>query len=341
MRSHSFVANRLLVAAFLGSGLVCGAMLAVDNVNASENRPIRPVNTYSIVAYDSATGQFGAAVQSHWFKVADVIWAEPEVGAVATQSLVDFSYGPLGLEMMKLGKTANQALAGLIASDPQSSVRQVAMIDAYGNVATHTGANCIAEAGHITGKNYSVQANLMRNSTVWQAMAEAFESAEGDLAERMLLAMEAAQGEGGDIRGMQSAAIVVVTGQATGQSWRDRIVDLRVDDSPEPLKELRRLLNISRAYEHMNKGDDYITLKKLDSAAAEYAMAEALAPGNPEIMFWNAVSLVTAGEVDRALPIFKKVFAIDNSWRILVPRLVKSELLPDDEELISRIVDLK
>ncbi len=337
---HSLRVMRNWIVMFLGVGLISVTLTATDSAVAAESRPLRPVNTYSIVAYDSASGQFGAAVQSHWFKVADVIWAEPEVGAVATQSLVDFSYGPLGLEMMKLGKTAQQALDGLIASDPQSSVRQVAMIGAKGNVATHTGAKCIAEAGHVTGKNYSVQANLMRNSTVWQAMSDAFESATGDLAERMLIALEAAQGEGGDIRGMQSAAIVVVSGQATGQSWRDRIVDLRVDDSPEPLKELRRLLNISRAYDHMNKGDDYITVKDFRSAATEYATAEALAPGNAEIMFWNAVSLVTAGEVERSLPIFKRVFAMDDSWRILIPRLVKSELLPDDEKVIARILAL-
>ncbi|MFQ5454282.1 MAG: DUF1028 domain-containing protein, partial [Candidatus Zixiibacteriota bacterium] len=156
--------------------------------NTKEISPIHPVNTYSIVAYDSVTGQFGAAVQSHWFKVADVIWLEPKVGAVATQSLVDFAYGPLGLEMMKKGKTARQALDGLLASDPQNQVRQVAMIDAKGNIATHTGDKCIAEAGHYIGVNYSVQANLMEKATVWEAMANAFENTDGDLAEKMMAA---------------------------------------------------------------------------------------------------------------------------------------------------------
>lgn len=295
-------------------------------------------NTFSIVCYDSATGQFGAAVQSHWFKVADVIWLEPGVGAVATQSLVEFSYGPLGLAMMRNGKSANQALAGLLASDSNNAVRQVAMIDRFGLVATHTGKNCIAEAGHHQGKFYSCQANLMRNNTVWDAMGKAFENTKGDLAERMMAALEAAQKEGGDIRGKQSAAMVVVSGKPTGMSWRDRLVDIRVDDSPEPLPELRRLLNITRAYDHMNKGDDYSAVKQFDSSNYEYGEAARLAPGNPEIMFWHAVGLVTAGEVDRSLPIFKDLFKTDSSWRILVPRLVKSELLPNDEKIIQKIM---
>ena len=302
--------------------------------------PIRPVNTYSIIAYDSATGQFGAAVQSHWFKVANVIWAEPNVGAVATQSLVDFAYGPLGIEMMKKGKTAQQALDGLKASDPNYHVRQVAIIDNHGNVAAHTGDKCIAEAGHQVGHNYSVQANLMENPTVPSAMAAAFESAEGDLAERLMIALEAAQAEGGDIRGMQSAAILVVTGQPTGQSWRDRIVDLRVDDDPEPLVELRRLLNINRAYELMNQGDDFIAEGKLDEAGHAYAKAAKLSPGNMEIIYWHAVTLVTAGEVERSLPLFKQCFEADEGWRTLIKRLVTADILPDDEKVIERIVGL-
>ena len=300
--------------------------------------PIRPVNTYSIVAYDSVTGQFGAAVQSHWFKVANVIWAEPNVGAVATQSLVDFAYGPLGIEMMKLGKTATQALDGLKASDPNYHVRQVAMIDNRGNVAAHTGDKCIAEAGHQIGHNYSVQANLMENPTVPAAMAKAFENAQGDLAERLMVALEAAQGEGGDIRGMQSAAILVVTGEPTGQSWKDRLVDLRVDDDPQPLVELRRLLDINRAYELMNQGDDFIVEGKLDEAGQAYAKAAELSPGNMEIIFWHAVTLVTAGEVERSLPLFKQCFEANEGWRTLIKRLVTADILPDDKKVIERII---
>jgi uncharacterized Ntn-hydrolase superfamily protein len=300
--------------------------------------PLHPVNTFSIVAYDSATGQFGAAVQSHWFKVGDVIWVEPGVGAVATQSLVEFSYGPLGLEMMRLGKSATQALSGLLVTDPQNGVRQVAMVDKNGVVATHTGDKCIAMAGHHVGHHYSVQANLMRDSTVWGAMAKAYESTKGDLPERMMAALDAAQVEGGDIRGKQSAAMVVVTGQPTGMKWKDNLVDLRVDDSPEPLKELRRLLEITRAYDRMNKGDEYVAVGDFDKANTEYSEAARLAPGNPEILFWYGVTLVTAGQVDKSLPVFKQVFQQDANWRVLVPRLVKSELLPNDPKIIERIV---
>lgn len=327
--------KRILMISLLG--LIIVSTAPAEDITAIE--PLHPANTYSIVAYDSATGQFGAAVQSHWFKVADVIWVEAGVGAVATQSLTLLSYGPLGLEMMKNGKTANQALEGLVASDSNNAVRQVAMIDAKGNVATHTGDKCIAEAGHKIGKNYSVQANLMEKNTVWNAMAVAFENTVGDLADRMMAALEAAQKEGGDVRGMQSAAMVVVTGEPSGMPYYDRIVDIRVDDSPEPLIELKRLLDVTRAYDHMNKGDEYIAEEKYYEANLEYAKASTLAPGNPEILFWHAVTLVTAGEVELALPIFKQVFEVDEKWRTLVPRLVKSELLPDDREIIDKIIN--
>lgn len=300
--------------------------------------PYHPVNTYSIVCYDSATGQFGAAVQSHWFKVANVIWAEPGVGAVASQSFSDYRYGKLGLDMMRMGKSAAETLAGLIASDPGEAVRQVGMIDANGIVAAHTGAKCIDAAGHHTGDNYSVQANLMLNNTVWDAMADAFEAAEGDLADRMMAALEAAQDEGGDIRGMQSAAMIVVTAEPTGLPWQDKLVDIRVDDSDQPLAELKRLLNVTRAYQKMNLGDELLAEEKFDEAGVAYAEAAALAPGNIEILFWHAATLAYIGEVDRSLPIFKEVFEKDPIWRTLVPRLVKSELLPDDQELIDRIV---
>ena len=319
---------------------VCLLVLGLAGpVAAGEIVPIRPLaHTYSIIAYDTVTGQFGAAVQSHWFKVADVIWVEPGVGVVATQSLVDFAYGPLGLEMMKLGKTATQALEGLLASDPRNDVRQVAMIDRHGNIAVHTGKNCIQAAGHRTGPNYSCQANLMRDTTVWDAMARAFETTEGDLADKMMAALEAAEAEGGDIRGRQSAAMVVVTGEPTGQPWRDRIVDIRVDDSPEPLRELRRLLDITRAYDWMNRGDELIAEGKFDEAARAYTKAAALAPGNPEIRFWQAVTLVTVDRLEESLPIFREVFVQDTSWRVLVPRLVKAGLLPDEPAVIDRIV---
>jgi uncharacterized Ntn-hydrolase superfamily protein len=240
--------------------------------------------------------------------------------------------------MMRKGKTSKQALEGLLASDPNNAVRQVAMIDKSGTAVAHTGAKCIAEAGHHVGHHYSVQANLMELSTVPAAMAKAYESAEGDLAERLMIALEAAQADKGDIRGMQSAAILVCTGNPVGQSWRDNLVDLRVDDNPQPLLELRRLLNINSAYNHMNKGDDLIAEGKIDEAGKEYEKAATLSPGNMEIVFWQAVTLATNGQLDKSLPLFKQCFKADERWRVLVPRLVKCEILPDDKAMIDKIV---
>jgi uncharacterized Ntn-hydrolase superfamily protein len=299
----------------------------------------RPVNTYSIVARDPATGEMGVAVQSHWFSVGSVVtWAEPGVGAVATQSFVEVSYGPLGLDLMQAGKTAEQALAALLAADPHSEVRQVAMVDRHGNIAAHTGASCIAAAGHQTGKQYSVQANLMERDTVWGAMARAYEAAEGDLAERLMVALEAAQAEGGDIRGRQSAAILVVPATGEGKPWRETTVDLRVEDHPRPLAELRRLLRVHRAYQHMNRGDEYMAAEDVAGALVEYAAAAGLYPENQEIRYWQAVTMTGSGQLDAALPIFAEVFAAEPRWRTLTPRLVPAGLLPDDPAMLDRIL---
>jgi oligopeptidase B len=301
--------------------------------------PARPVSTYSIVARDPATGQLGVAVQSHWFSVGALVpWAEAGVGAVATQSFVDPSYGPLGLALLRAGRNASEALRGLLAADEGREVRQVAMIDAAGRVAAHTGARCIEAAGHAAGKDYSVQANMMRGATVWPAMAKAFEAAKGDLAERMLAALEAAEAAGGDIRGKQSAALVVVSGSPTGRPWQDRVFDLRVEDSPAPLPELRRLVTLARAYNLMNEGDLAVEKKDDAGALAAYSAARAIAPGNAEMVYWTAVSLVGMGRVEEALPLFRETFAIDASWAELTRRLPKAGLLPDDAALIGRIV---
>ncbi|MFQ6115132.1 MAG: DUF1028 domain-containing protein [bacterium] len=301
----------------------------------------RPVHTYSIVARDPETGELGVAVQSHWFSVGPIVpWAEAGVGAVATQSLVDVTYGPLGLELMRAGRTAPQALQALKVADPHPEIRQVAMIDAQGNVAAHTGEKCIPEAGHIVGDNFSVQANLMLNDQVWPAMKEAYENTQGDLAERMLATLEAAQSAGGDIRGKQSAAILIVRGEATGRAWEDRVMDLRVEDHPNPVQELRRLVRLHRAYEHMNKGDLAIEQNDVEGALKEYGAAEALFPDNLEMKFWHAVSLVNADRVDESLPLFKEIFAKNNHWAVLVPRLPKVDLLPKDESVIDRIMSM-
>jgi uncharacterized Ntn-hydrolase superfamily protein len=305
-------------------------------------------HTYSIVAYDPENHQFGVAVQSHAFCVGAVVgWAEPGIGAVATQSIVDISYGPLGLALMRAGKTAEQALKGLLASDPQAEVRQVAMVDAAGSVAVHTGRRCIAEAGHKQGLHYTVQANLMAKNTVWEAMAQAYETSAGDLAERMMVALEAAEAEGGDIRGRQSAALLVVSSQLAPLPWKERAFDLRVDDSPEPLVDLRRLLVIARAEGYASQATELLRDPardgtKLEMAAGLFQKA-AQTPemaGNPELVFWYAVELVTAQQVETALPLFKQVFDANPPWRNLVPRLVRSELLPDNASLIDRIMQV-
>lgn len=311
------------------------------SLSSSEKDLKRPAHTYSIVARDPATGQLGVAVQSHWFSVGPLVpWVEAGVGAVATQSFVEVSYGPLGLELMKAGKSAPQALKALLEVDQNQEVRQVAMIDNQGQVAAFTGKSCISEAGHLMGNQFSVQANLMLKNTVWQAMAEAYQSTPGDLIERLLAALEAAEKEGGDIRGRQSAAIIVVRGKSSDQPWRDKIVDLRVEDHPHPVAELKRLVKVHRAYEHMNRGDEYIAQEDVESALKEYSTAEQLAPENLEMVFWHAVALANLNRTEESLPLFKKVFDADYNWALLIPRLPKSGLLPDKPELIEKILSV-
>jgi uncharacterized Ntn-hydrolase superfamily protein len=305
---------------------------------SGRNRPQRPVHTYSIIARDPATGEFGAAVQSHWFAVGTIcLWAEPAIGAVATQALVDPGYGKLGLELLRAGKSAPDALRGLLAADEFRETRQVAMIDAGGLVMAHTGGKTIPAAGHQVGKDYAVQANMMLTDRVWPAMAQAFETATGDLAGRLIAALEAGQAAGGDVRGQQSAALVVVTGQPTGHPWADRTFDLRVDDHPSPLEELRRLMVLQRAYNHMNAGDKAMERRDHQQALEEYATAARLAPENLEVVYWHAVALVNMQRLDDALPLFRSVFARDRNWVELTRRLPEAELLPNDPQLIERI----
>jgi uncharacterized Ntn-hydrolase superfamily protein len=316
-------------------------MLLPAIVLAQQTPGARPVHTYSIVARDTITGEMGVAVQSHWFSVGSLVtWAEAGVGAVATQSFVDPAYGPLGLDLMRAGKTAEQTLEALLASDPGREVRQVAMIDAKGGVAAHTGSQCIQAAGHITGNNFSVQANLMLNAQVWPAMAKAFEQSQGALAERMLDALDAAEAAGGDIRGRQSAAILIVSGTSTGRPWADRLMELRVEDHPEPLKELRRLVRVHRAYEYMNRGDLAVEHNDVEGALREYGSAEAMFPDNLEMKFWHAVSLVNVGRLEQSVPLFTEIFARDRNWALLVPRLPPSGTLKADKATINTILSL-
>ncbi len=331
----------LAVAATFGSAAAPAVAPAVaQEAGERSGVSVRPVSTYSIVARDPETGEMGVAVQSHWFSVGSVVpWAESGVGAVATQSFVEPSYGSLGLEMMRTGRTAPEALTGLIAADPTPEVRQVGMVDATGETAVYTGASAIAEACEETGPGFTVQANLMRNPTVCEAMVRAYGEAPGDLAERLLVALEAAEAEGGDIRGRQSAALLVVAADPSGRPWRDRLFDLRVEDHPEPLAELRRILLVARGYRHMSRGDDYFAEGEIEQALAEYARGEELLPGRSEPIFWHAVTLVLAGRLDEALPLFARAYELRAEWRELVPRLVPSGLVPDDPELVERILE--
>ncbi|UCE40859.1 MAG: DUF1028 domain-containing protein [Candidatus Aminicenantes bacterium] len=302
---------------------------------------MRPVSTYSIVAYDRETGQLGVAVQSHWFSVGPIVpWVESGIGAIATQSFVEVSYGPLGLELLRAGKSPEETLSALLKADKNRDVRQVAMVDTTGRVAAHTGSNCIPEAGHYTGDGFTCQANLMLKNTVWDAMAKAFLETKGELADRLIAALESAEVEGGDIRGKQSAALIVVKGESSGVRWKDRLFDLRIEDHPAPVKELKRLLLLNKAYNHMNLGDEYLAEEKIEEAMKAYTKAMAMYPDNAEMIFWPAVTLAASGNVEKSLPLFKKVFAMDKNWAILLPRLSKVGQLPEDKALIQKILSV-
>ena len=293
--------------------------------------------TYSVVARDETTGQMGVAVQSHYFSVGPICpWGEAGVGVVATQSLVDPSYGPLGLELMRAGKTSTDALKALLAGDANPQVRQVAMIDSKGNVAAHTGENCITEAGHNTGAGFSVQANMMLNDTVWNAMAGSFDTPSSDLAYRLMDALDAAEAEGGDIRGRQSAAILIVGAENTGRPWIDRVLELRVEDHPEPLKELRRLIDLRRAYDHANKAEQ-VMAKDPEQGLKDFEAALKDSPDNIELRFWFGVTLSSLGRLDESVDVLKPIIEADPNWKELLKRLPKSGLAPENEELMQRL----
>ena len=298
-------------------------------------------HTYSIVARDSVTGEMGVAVQSHWFSVgSSVTHGEAGVGVVATQSFINPSYGPKGLALMAEGLSPQQALDALLQNDTGRDVRQVAFLNVNGEVATHTGSSCIEVAGHRQGNNFSMQANLMHNNTVWDAMADAFESTEGPLSTRMLAAMKAAQNEKGDLRGKQSAAILIVSGTATGNSWEDILMDLRIEDHENPIEELERLIKIHTAYNFMNDGD--LAMEHGDSKKAEelYLKAQNMFPDNLEMKYWYAVNLLNNNEYEKAAPILKTIFKADENWKTLTPRLVKSGLLTISDEELKKVMEL-
>ncbi len=315
----------------------------LDNFNFAQSfysdNPL--VATYSIVARDPETGEMGVAVQSHWFSVGSIVsWGEAGVGVVATQSFVNPAFGPDGLELLKSGMTASEVVDKLIAEDEGRDVRQLAILDVNGNVKSYTGKNCIPGAGNIIGENYSVQANLMLNDKVPAAMSKAFEESKGPLAERLMAALFAAESVGGDIRGKQSAAILVVKGKSSGKVWEDRLIDLRVEDDPYPLDKLDRLLKIHRAYNHMNAGDLAVEHGDMELAMKEYSSAEKMFPENEEMKYWHAVTLATNGDVEASLPLFKKVFEKNENWKILTPRLVPIGLLNVSKEQLQQILSI-
>ncbi len=299
-------------------------------------------HTFSIVARDKVTGDMAVAVQSHWFSVGSIVsWGKSGVGVVATQSFVNPAYGPNGLKMIEDGKNAVETLEYLVSMDEGKDVRQVAMLDASGKVAAFTGQKCIVSASHIVGDNYSVQANMMLNDKVVPAMAKAYEeNTDLPLAERVVKVLLAAQEAGGDIRGKQSAALVVVNAKPVENPWMDKKIDLRVDDHLEPLLELERLLKVHRAYDHLNKGD--VAMEKNDMALAlkEYAAAEQMFPDNLEMKYWKAVTLANNKKIQEALPIFKEVFTADQNWKELTKRLPRSGLLNVSELEFKQILDL-
>jgi uncharacterized Ntn-hydrolase superfamily protein len=294
--------------------------------------------TYSIVACDPGTGDLGVAVQSHWFAAGIVCWARPGVGAVATQATALVEHGPLALDLLAAGASAADALAARLGTDADRAVRQVAVVDRAGAVAVHTGESCIPEAGHRTGDGYSCQANMMRRETVWDAMAVAFGSAAGDLPERLLVALEAGEAEGGDVRGRQAARVLVVRAEPTDRPWEDVLVDLRVDDHPDPVRELRRLLGLKRAYDLLERAEELELAGDEEGALAQRRLAIDGTPGNPEAAFWTAVSLGVGGRVEEARALAAMAVASDAGWAELLRRLGERRLSGVTPELATALL---
>jgi uncharacterized Ntn-hydrolase superfamily protein len=298
------------------------------------------VHTYSIVARDPDTGQMGVAVQSHYFSVGSTVpWAEAGVGAVATQAFANRDYGPEGLALLRQGRNAAQALEILLQQDEEHETRQVALVDAQGHVAAHTGSRCIASAGHARGDHFSVQANMMVDDSVWPAMKRAYEEAGGDLADRLIATLEAAQEAGGDIRGQQAAAILIVSGQRQQQWWHGRLFDLRVEDHPHPVEELKRLVSIRKAWLLFDRSNELALAQRYDEAVNLLRRAIELEPDITELQFRGSALLFMAGEAPEALALLRDAFAREPQWAELVPRLAAVGLMPDDPGLLKYILD--
>jgi|HubBroStandDraft_4_1064222.scaffolds.fasta_scaffold30913_1 uncharacterized Ntn-hydrolase superfamily protein len=295
--------------------------------------------TYSIVARDAQTGDLGVAVQSHWFSVGSVVtWAESGVGAIATQSIAEPAYGPRGLALMRLGVDPETALAALTGADSDQRHRQVAFVDAAGHIAVHTGDQCIEAAGHTTGDGVSCQANMMRGPQVWPAMLEAYHASVGDLADRLMAALDAAEAAGGDIRGRQSAAMLVVKASSSGQPWQDRLVDLRVDDAEDPLGELRRLLSVHRGYQRMEIAEQRQVAGDMDGSLEAYEQARTLLAGNDEATFWAAILMADAGRVEEGKALLADIASREPGWRELLQRLPAAGLLSNGATTVAQLL---
>jgi uncharacterized Ntn-hydrolase superfamily protein len=292
--------------------------------------------TYSIVARDLHTGELGVAVQSNYFSVGtEAIWARPGVGAVATQSIVEVSYGPKGLGLMAEGAPAREALDVLVQQDPAAAVRQVAMVDADGTVAAHTGNGCVPACGDEQGVGYSVQGNMLKSDAVWQAMGSAFENAEGDLAERLMIALEAAEQAGGDVRGRMSAALLVVSGDRPENEWEGRLFDLHVEEHARPLEELRRLLTVRRAYARFGEAREAFGRGEIDRALALAKQARELHPNDVQFAFWIGVALANSGRTDQARPWLNEAFVDSDGWRELARQLCRVGMYTGDRSLLE------
>jgi len=294
--------------------------------------------TYSIVARDPNTGELGVAVQSRYFAAARLVpWAEAGVGAVATQSFTETAYGPRGLALMRSGMSAPDALAKLVQEDAGEALRQVAMVDAQGRVAVHTGARCVFAAGHRAGEQVSVQANMMEKATVWDAMLDAYQHTRGDLAERMMAACEAGQREGGDIRGKQSAALIVVPGQPSDRPWQDQIFDLRIDDHPDPIGELRRLLDFARCHQRVEAATQKASMGELEAALAELEACCRAYPKEPEFASRRALFLAGAGRIPEAVQRLAELRATHPNWIETMRRFAKAGAIPVTPEQIDML----
>jgi uncharacterized Ntn-hydrolase superfamily protein len=297
--------------------------------------------TYSIVARDPETGRFGIAVQSHYLGVGPVVpWLEAGVGGVATQARVNTSFGPIGLELLRSGRSAAEVVAALLASDEHAQHRQVGVVDAGGGSAAHTGELAIPAAGHVVGDGFTVQGNLLERESCWPAMAAAYEAAlrEGQpFVERLLRALEAAEVEGGDVRGRQSAAIQVVDGALHPAAWRGRIMDLRIEDHADPVPELRRIVTLQLAYDLAD--DDGDAARAGMDAAERYARARELSPGAYELVFWKGVELAVAGDVEAARRELAIAFAADGRWRTTLRHLADGEREGVTGELAARLLE--